>query len=536
MSSPGQLPLRPYQREALAAIHEGYEERKISRPLVVLPTGAGKTVVFAHLARLRAQSGRTLIIAHREELLTQAADKLMRIAPDLMLGVVKAERDDHHFADVIIASIQTIARPKRIAPLVGTISTVVVDEAHHATAQTYRDALTALGCFDDGGPLTVGVTATAGRGDGIGLGAVWQEIVYQRGIIHMIAEGYLVDVRGLEVMTDLDYQRLKTNRGDYTDTSLGLEMDRSGVIEAAAVAYEKYAKDRRGVAFTPTIATAEELAKELLTRGIKAEHLSGLTERHERRAILRRLSSGETQVVVNCAVLTEGFDEPALSCALIARPTKSRPLFTQMAGRVLRPHPDKDDGLILNLFAPPEAGLATIADLAGLDLGTKLKVKQGESLAQAVAREEEERSRVLNGRRTSSVVTAKQVNLFARSALHWLPASTGFVLPCAGTSLLLVPVGDDLWDVVESANKTTRTISSGLTLNWAQGVGEEYARANGGSIARSDAAWRKNPVTDSQKVHLKKLGLPIPATRGEASDAMSAAWNARTISKLASGA
>jgi ATP-dependent helicase IRC3 len=522
--------LRPYQREAVAAVREAYLHRGIRRPLIVLPTGSGKTVVFAHLSRLRANTGRILIIAHREELLGQAADKIMHIAPDLDIGIVKASRNDHH-AHVVCASIQTIANPRRIAPLVGTIGTVIVDEAHHASAKTYREALTALGAFTADGPLTLGVTATAGRGDGVGLGSVWQEIVYQRGIIHMIAEGYLVDVRGLEVVTDVDYRNIKTSRGDYTDASLGAELDRSGAMEAAAVAYDRYARSRRGVAFTPTIETARELAAHLTARGIPSAYLSGETNPQERRAVLRRLRSGEIQVVTNCAVLCEGFDEPVLSCALIARPTKSRTLYTQMAGRVLRLHPGKTDALILSLFAPPDAGLATIADLAGLDPDQVPTVRSGETLAEAVGREEAERE-AFGGRRTISNLTARQLNLFARSGLRWIPAKSGFVLPCGQTSLLLVPQTGDLWQVVESTRGQTKTISAGLTLDWAQGVGEEYARANGGVIAKADAAWRKRPVTSEQEARLTKMRLPVPATRGEASDALSAAWAARTMTRL----
>lgn len=526
------FPLRPYQAEALEAVDAALAQRNIRRPLIVLPTGAGKTVVFSHLAHRRADRGRVLIIAHREELLTQAAEKIMEIAPDLAIGVIKAERNDHHYADVIVASIQTIARPKRIAPLIGTVGTVIVDEAHHAAAKTYRDALQALGCFRDDGPLTVGVTATAGRGDKVGLGHVWQEIVYQRGIIHMIAEGYLVDVRGLEITTDLNFGKVTVNRGDFTDSSLGMEMENSGALEAAAVAYEKYARDRRGVAFTPTIANAEELARLLNARGIPSEHLSGKTDSRERKAILRRLHKGETQVVANCAVLTEGFDETALSCALIARPTRSRPLFVQMAGRVLRKHPGKTDALLLNLFAPPDAGLATIADLAGLDPDAAPKVRKDETLAEAVMREEEERVAFGRPRVAATAVSARALNLFAKSGLRWVPAGDGFVLPCGTTDLLLVPTTDDKWHVVEKSRDTTNTVSRDLTLEWAQGVGEEYARARGGVIARADAGWRARPVSVKQEAILRRMRLPVPATSGEASDAITAAYAAKDMARL----
>jgi hypothetical protein len=308
-------------------------------------------------------------------------------------------------------------------------------------------------------------------------------------------------------------------------------MENSGAIEAAAVAYERYAKDRRGVAFTPTIATAQELAKRLSSRGIRSEAVSGKTDPQERRAILRRLKTGETQLVANCAVLTEGFDEPALSCALIARPTKSRPLFVQMAGRVLRLHPGKQDALILNLFAPPDAGLATIADLAGVDPDSAPKVKDGETLTEAVLRDDAERE-AFGSRRVATILTAKQLNLFARSGLRWIPSGNGFVLPCGGRSLLLVPNGEDRWKVIEDARGETKVISQDLTLEWAQGVGEEYARANGGVIARSDASWRTRQVTPAQAQILTKMRIPRPSTCGEASDAISAAIAAKTMEKL----
>jgi superfamily II DNA or RNA helicase len=531
------LTLRPYQREAVQAIREAWCDRGVRCQLLVLPTGAGKTVVFSHLIRRRAQSGRALVIAHTEELLRQAAEKLYMIAPELRAGVVKAQRNEHGYEnDVVIGSIQTLARPKRLAPLVGTVSTVIVDEAHHAAAKTYREVLNRLGCFTDDGPLTVGVTATAGRGDGVGLDAVWQEIVYQRGIIHMIAEGFLVDVKALEVMTDLDLQRVATSHGDFTNASLGQEIANSGAIEAAAFAYRKYASDRRGIAFTPTIATAHDLADHLNSHSIPAEAVSGETPTDERRAILRRLHSGETQVVTNAMVLTEGFDEPAVSCILIARPTKSRPLFVQMAGRALRLHPGKDDALILDLFAPPDAGLATIADLAGLDPEQAPKVKPGETLVQALIREEAE-TEAFGRHRVATNLTVKQLNLFARSGLRWVPAGSGFTLPCGQRSLLLVPAGDDRYQVVESLRGgETRTISESQPLEWAQGIGEEYARAHGGVIARADAKWRTREVTDEQVTRLKKLRLPIPPTRGEASDALSAAYAGRTMARLAKAA
>ncbi len=257
----------------------------------------GKTVCFAHLIDRRP--GRALVIAHRDELIQQAAGKLRQVAPTLEVGIVKAEQDQTA-ADVVVASVQTLARPSRLARLDRDFTTVIVDEAHHAAAKTYVAALKHLGVFDDGGPLCVGFTATPERADSRQLGAVWEEIVYQRGILEMIAAGYLCDLRGQMVGTDADLARLKVRHGDLQDAEIAEELLRSGAIGQVAGAYVKHAPDRKGLAFTPTVETAYALAEALVERGIRAEALDGTTPRDQRRAILARLATGETRVVVNC--------------------------------------------------------------------------------------------------------------------------------------------------------------------------------------------------------------------------------------------
>ncbi|MEE8300942.1 MAG: DEAD/DEAH box helicase family protein, partial [Candidatus Tectomicrobia bacterium] len=158
------LELRSYQTESLMAIDEAVA-RGITRPLLALPTGTGKTVVFAHLVARRP--GRTLILVHREELVWQAYDKLTQIAPDIPVGIVKAERDETD-APCVIASVQTVSRKSRLERLPADFATVIVDEAHHSVAASYRRVLTHVGSFAPDGPLTLGVTATPQRGDAVG--------------------------------------------------------------------------------------------------------------------------------------------------------------------------------------------------------------------------------------------------------------------------------------------------------------------------------------------------------------------------------
>ncbi|MDP9375282.1 MAG: DEAD/DEAH box helicase family protein, partial [Chloroflexota bacterium] len=207
------IALRDYQREALDAVRAA-PAAGVTRPLVVLPTGTGKTVIFAMLAR--ELGARTLILAHRDELLQQAADKLRMVDPAAAVGLVKAERDEHR-APIVVASVQTLAHARRLARVRPDFGLVVVDEAHHVVSASYRTILRHVGAFDAGGPLTVGVTATPDRGDGVGLGAVFQRVVYERDLLAMIRAGYLCDPRGIQVGLAADFRALKVRGGDVAD-------------------------------------------------------------------------------------------------------------------------------------------------------------------------------------------------------------------------------------------------------------------------------------------------------------------------------
>jgi superfamily II DNA or RNA helicase len=530
MPSSAPLPLRPYQAQALDAIAEA-EKRGVRRQLIVLPTGSGKTVCFAHLVSRRP--GRALVLAHRDELISQAAGKLAEVGGSLDIGIVKAQQDETD-ARVVVASIQTLVQPSRLERA-GRFQTVIVDEAHHAVAATYLEVLGGLGCLAEDGPLTAGFTATAGRGDGVGLGHVWQEITYQRGIIQMMAEGYLCDVTAEAIGSDFDLGNVQVRAGDYTDSSLGAELERSDALKAAARAYKHYAPERRGVAFTPTIATAHALAAELCAVGIRAEAVDGKMHIDDRRAVLRRLHRGETQVVSNAQVLTEGWDEPAVSCCLMLRPTKSAPAFVQMAGRILRPclevRPPKENALILDVVGATQHGLCTIADLAGLPPGS---VKPGKSLMEADEEHQasEQRKIAVAAQRT------RHVELLRRSDLRWLEAEGGWVLPAGSDQvMLLVPAGEETWNVWRSVKHQSPVLESGkpLTLDWARGVGEEVARAQGGKLAEAHAGWRSRLPSDAQIGALTRMGYGDKLngiTRGGAADLMTAHYAGKDIRKL----
>ena len=508
---------RPYQAEAIAALLAGWRAADHNRLAVVLPTGAGKTVVFANLitAMHQQHAGRTLVIAHREELITQAADKIRAVAPHLKVGIVKAERDEHQDADVIVASIQTLAVERR-REAIRNVDLIIVDECHHAAAPSYMTVLEHFGAWR--GVPVAGFTATMTRANG-GLADVWEDVVFTLDILEMIDAKYLVDVRGKRVVVDgLDLDKVRTSRGDLQDSQLGQALADSGAAGVVADAYRDFAADRPGVVFTPTVDTAKSMAAAFNAVGIKAATVWGDMPKDERISTLARYKSGDVQVLANCMVLTEGFDAPWTSCAVIARPTKSAGLYCQMAGRALRLHPGKKDALLLDVMgASTRHKLASIVDLTSRDLA---EPDEDQTLREASDKQEEE-SRVVKA------VEWEDVNLFNNSAVLWLRTYDGtWFVPCGDYLMFLVPgrmpghYRVRRWDAASGTvapnPDTQRPLSA--SMMWAEGQARRFASH---VLVAKSASWRSRPASPKQLKFCRahKILLPAGATQGDASDA-----------------
>jgi ATP-dependent helicase IRC3 len=312
---------RPYQHEAVAALLAA-AARGVRRPLLVLPTGTGKTIIFALLVQRRG--GRALILAHRDKLIQQAVDKLRLVDPTLPLGVVQTDRDKHT-APTVVASVQTLSRRERLARVVPDFHTIVIDEAHHAPAATYRRILDHCQAWRAEGPLVVGVTATPERGDRQSLRPVFGRIVYQKTLVEMMQAGYLVDLQVFQVLLQADFDALRTPHGDFVEAEIETLLLEANAPAQVLAAFQAHAADRKALLFTPTVATAYAIATTFCAAGIAAEALEGATPLATRRAILHRLHTGATRVVANCAVLTEGFDEPSVDCIIVASPPRASP-------------------------------------------------------------------------------------------------------------------------------------------------------------------------------------------------------------------
>lgn len=507
---------RPYQLEAKAALNSAME-RGVKAGMVALPTGTGKTVIFADW--IKESGGTALILAHREELLGQAERKIAEVAPELAMsmGVVKAGRNDVN-SPIVLASVQTLASKKRLHQLPRKFDRVVVDEAHHATAPTYRAILDYVEA-----DMVGGFTATPERHDDSSLKEVFEEIVYARSILQMIQEGYLANLTGKRVeLTDLDLSSVKVTRGEYQAEDLGRAMREAEAPEHTAAALMEHAPERKSIVFVPTVALAIETAAAICAVGIAAGYVHGKQPKDERREVLRKLTSGDLQAVVNVDVLTEGFDEPSVDCIAIAAPTKSRIAYVQRVGRGTRLYPNKEDCLILDLVGvTDDLSLQSLPDLFDLEQAPR----PDETVTEAVQREAEEKAKSAEEKEQIEADAAKRkardATLFGRDRLHWLDVDGRWVLSAGGGDhLVLDPIGEDAFQVLLLKNDRARILARNLDLGYAQGAAEEAIRRRGAmGLADKEAKWRKGDPSDGQLGYIRKLGVEVyPQTKGEAAD------------------
>lgn len=535
------LRLRDYQEDAVTKTFEAFA-LGTNRPAVVLPTGAGKTVIFSWIANkwVRERRSRVLILVHRDELATQTVEKLHAVAPSLKVGVVKGSQNQYRNVDVIVGSVQTLRRDGRRLPILD-IGLVIVDEAHHAAADSYVQILDHFGCFTGQTPA-VGFSATLVRSDKGDLSEVWERVVCQRDILDLIPN-HLCDVRGKLVTVDgLTLSEIKTLRGDFSEASLTDALLTAEAQRFVVDAFFEYARDRKTIVFTPTVAAARAFNDAFIAAGVRSAVVWGSMPQEERRLTLKRFETGELEVIVNCMVLTEGFDEPSASCAIIARPTRSAALYVQMVGRVLRKHPGKRDALVLDVVgASQDHKLATLADL------TSRRVEQiipGESLLEAVTRERKRG----NPNLANYVVNTDDVDLFHRSPSMWLkthegvwfistrcPSSSGGecvirnARKCPGHIWFLWP------DVVETGmykvgcrptyGNGGQFLRDALDLETAMSWAEQFAIDEDKTLANRTASWRRKAEkpSEEQRDFADRLGLEFPEniTKRDLSDMIS---------------
>lgn len=512
--------------------------------LIVLPTGGGKTLVFAEIARRLDLT--TLIIAHREELLAQAADKYRLVDPTAIIGQVGAGRHEWG-TPVTVASVQTISRPEHLKALQRfNYQLVICDEAHHAITAGYRAVLDVLPYA-----FVVAVTATPDRLDGQAIETLFGEPVFSANIVEMVAQGYLCDLRAIAVKTATNLSRVHTRAGDFKTNELEELIDTQERNRRVVKAYLEHASGRQALCFAVTVAHAQHLAETFIRFEVSASLISGNTPPQERKRRLSAYERGTLAVLCNVGVLTEGYDMPATSCIILARPTQSRALFTQMVGRGTRLAPGKRDCIILDV-----TDNCLKLRLQPMALGTALgkEIKDGESVIEATVRgEEDQREKELalgceQQRRARVTRRSQDLLLNLLAPMNWQRAADGgYWLEVGEQKHRITMTPSENQDGTYSVKAALapgyqwQTWLSRAPLSWAQQHAESKAkllesRESKRPQADRTAPWREKPASVKQRETLFQWGIPHTEgiSAGEASDLIVQAAGVRLVDITAS--
>lgn len=531
--------LRPYQKEALDAISQGISNN-ITRQLVVLPTGAGKTVIFSSLPKIIDDLTPMLVLAHRAELLEQAKDKISFSNPELSIEIEQAERRAGH-VDVVVGSVATLGRnntPRIQEYPKDYFKTIVIDEAHHAAAPSYTRV---IDYFNPN--FILGVTATPQRSDSTRLIDVFQEIVYYKSIQDLIKDGWLSPLVGYRVKTSTDISQVEIKNGEYVQAQLEESIDNPERNAHIVAAYRNLADSKKTIVFASGVRHAENLALSFQSASVDAKVILGTTPHEERQQILSDFSSGKINVIVNVGVLTEGFDEPSVEAIILAKPTRSALLYTQIVGRGTRLYPGKEHCLIIDIADTTKGkkpiGLPTLLGLPpDFDL-------QGQSLTD-VAEKFEELQNYCPGEAVR-VLNPEDIDLaYARINLFMPPPPSPFVQEYS--KLVWAEIGENeyhlglnnqesmrikcdvlgRWNVTLHNNyeKSTKLLGTVMDIREAFARSDKWVQNNRSSsmaLLDSSATWRADAPTDAQKRTLKRIGVPIHAdmTKGMASQIIS---------------
>lgn len=496
------MQLRPYQQEAIDAI----QAQPPGRYLVQMATGLGKTVTFASIPR----QGRVLLLSHREELVYQP-----RKYYDCSFGIERAGERSHG-EEVVSASVQSLARRlDRFAP--DAFDLVIVDEAHHAAAGTYRKIL------DHFTPrLTLGFTATPNRGDKVRLDDLFQKIIFSRDLRWGIQNGYLCDIFCKRVDLGYDLSAVHTRLGDYAPGELADAME--GTADGVAQTYREHAQGPTLI-FAVNVAQAQEIAGKIPG----AVAVTGQTK--DRGEIIRRFTAGEIPCLVNVMVFTEGTDIPRVETVILARPTQSDALYTQMVGRGLRLWPGKEKLILIDCVGNTgRACLCTAPSLLGLDVSNVPRRKQRE--LEGMLFDLPLRAAAASDVPESWIRNVEIVDLWAKEQKYQLHDVNWFKLP-DGSLLCSLPKGNRLTipcpDALGMVKLGGERIPMQAALDRAyRKLEEEHGAARYLWDLNVAKRWGRQPATESQLRIIQKRcrGFDTKGlTKGQASQILNRLFN-----------
>lgn len=501
------MTLRPYQKDCVKAVQEGWKE--FTKQLLVVPTGGGKTIIFAKLAK-QVLPKRTLILAHRDELVRQAVDKIDK-ATGMWATVEKGQERADRNAAVVVGSIQTMVN--RLDEWDSNhFNLIVADEAHHAISDSWQKVLTHFNAN------VLGVTATPDRGDKKNLGQYFENVAHEVHLRDLIADGYLSPIKIKAVPIELDISNVASVAGDYHVGQLAASI--TPYLRACAEAIKEHAAGRKTLVFLPLVATSMEFAEIAQSIGLKAEHVCGTSL--DRREILKKFARGDSHLLSNAMLLTEGYDCPTIDCVCVLRPTKSRALFAQMVGRGTRIAEGKDNLMLLDfLWQHERHDLVRPANLIAesrevADIMTKESFSMGDEMVdlfelESNAKEQREdslrRAIAENRKRKTKTLDAMEFSL----GLH--DVSLAEYEPSMG------------WE------RKAMTDSQIKLLNQ-YGIDVETVRGRGHASAMIDKIITRSRIgmaTPKQMVWLRRLNYPSPeqATFEDAKKFLTKKWGSK---------
>ena len=546
--------LRPYQEVAVSDALKALD--KHGNTLVVAPTGAGKTIMLSALVGKRHKEGKKiLIVQHRDELVAQNQSKFKKVNPYITTSIVNGTVK-HWDGDAVFSMVQTISRERNLAKR-PKFDMVVIDEGHHAAARTYRRVIDAV-LEDNDSAEIVGFTATPNRGDGKGLRSVFNNCAHQIEIGALIQEGFLVRPKTFVVDLGINDQLDNvTKRGkEYDMEEVAAIMDHQVINDRIVREWEEKAGDRKTVVFCSTVKHAEHLCAAFLESGVDANFVTGETPKDERAEMLHDLEHGDLQVVVNVAVLTEGFDAPPVSCIVLTRPCSQKGTMVQMIGRGLRivdpelyPDTIKTDCIVMD-FGTSVITHGSIDDTANLD--GRDKTVEGEAPTKTCPEcNSEVHARVsecpicghefvAEEKAALEQFVMTEYDLMQLSPFMWIsPFQEGNALMAMGFQgfAFVGHIKDDMWvAMVKSQKGRVRTVAIGEKVH-AMSAADDFLR----EIEDSDAAnktkrWLNNRATEKQKNLLMDHDIHISSmdfswTKYKAGCALSFCWNKDALGK-----
>jgi len=535
--APTLLQDRYYQRDALDAIIKAHAH---GRALVVLPTGSGKTEVFCKAIYHFAVP--TLVLAHRKELLEQAKEKLLRYYDETAIGIVGAGYAQWE-RPIIVASVQTVRNHAKRLQEKG-FGLVICDEAHHATKKnSYTKVFDALPHA-----FIVAFTATPKRLDGQEITGIFNSPVYEKTLVEMVREGFLCDLRGIEAKSTTSLDTVRKSMGDFNEKELSALLNTDARNRLVLQSYITYARGLSAICFAIDVAHAHTLASLFNEFGVASVAVDGKTPPDTRVAIIKQFEQGHIKVLVNCELLTEGFDAPYVQCVIMARPTLSTSLYMQMLGRGTRLHPSKQECLILDVvdnyrrhgIARPQR----FRQLMNMSTHENVSFLEYEEAARLVR---EEKARVLALQQSQALQRAKEIaegkqrdheeklqralrdcrdvrftELFVLGkSVPWIQEKENtLTLTVAYATLTLSPDSATTYKVTYKDTYSTRVLCQGEPLAFAKSVVE----ANAKTIEERVQKTKNGSATEKQIETLQKMRVAVPqgCTKARASELITA--------------